>query len=277
MARYWIGLQLKKHNASLFSNSSPHCIDNIAVFCKQCLKAYSKVMNKYPDFSFNNVKTKEFYNIILSLKDVKVKILENFPHIEFKQSFNNLYLPCVNPDTRNTCWRLIHDSIYVNYYLNKYHISKDNKCTFCKTQVETISHLFIGCKIVSPLNKIVLKFLRLLSNNKILFSEKMFRFLCLPTLNGNNLNLAVIFLTESRQVIWESRNLRKHENKNITDYSLVCKFLSRIKIRMKIDLERMDCGTFENIWCEHFGTINVDKREIIYDENLDIKTYFTLQ
>ena len=117
----------------------------------------------------------------------------------------------------------------------------------------------------------------MLSNNKIVCSETIFRFLCLPKLDKNNLNLAVIFLTESRQVIWEGRNFKKHESKDITDYSLVCKFLSRIKYRMKIDLERFDCAQFGNIWCEHFGTIDIDKREIKYDNILDIKTYFKLQ
>ena len=124
------------------------------------------------------------------------------------------------------------------------------------------------------LNSIVLKFLRLLSNNKIVLSDKIFRFLLLPKLPQNNLNLALIFLTESRQVIWECRNLCKYNNKSFTDYTLVAKFLSRIKFRMQIDLERMDCASFGNIWGEHFGTIVVDDREIIFDEILDIKTYF---
>ena len=198
--------------------------------------------------------TKEFYRILLSLEDVKVRILDIFPQIDFKQVFSNLYSPSINPDTRNTCWRICHDSIYVNYYLNKYHISKNNKCTFCK-HVETISHLFIECKIVNPLNRIVLKFLRLLSNNKIVLSEKIFRFLLLPKLPHNHLNLALIFLTDSRQIVWESRNLCKYNNKSFTDYSLVAKFLSRIKFRMQIDLQRMDCASFGNIWSEYFGTI----------------------
>ena len=106
--------------------------------------------------------------------------------------------------------------------------------------------------MVSPLNKTVLNFLKMLRDNKIVFIEKIFRFLFLPKLDKNILNLAVIFLTESRQVIWAGRNLKTHKSKNITDYSLVCKFLSRVKFRLKIDLERMDCANFENILCEHF-------------------------
>ena len=127
------------------------------------------------------------------------------------------------------------------------------------------------------MNRIVLKFLLLLSNNKIVLSEKIFRFLLLPKLPQNHLNLALIFLTESRQIVWESRNLCKYNNKSFTDYSLVAKFLSRIKFRMQIDLQRMDCASFGNIWSEYFGTINVDDRTIIFDNILDIKTYFIQQ
>ena len=271
-AKYWIRITLRKHNASLFSNNTPHN-DNVPAFYQQCLKSYKKVLQKYPDFVFKKVKTKDFYNILLSLEDAKVRVLDIFPQIDFKQVFNNLYSPSVNLDTRNTCWRICHDSIYVNYYLNKYHINKNNKCTFCK-HVETISHLFIECKIVNPLNRIVLKFLRLLSDNKIVLSEKVFRFLLLPKLPQSDLNLALLFLTESRQVIWECRNLCKYNNKLFTDYALVAKFLSRIRFRMQVDLQRMDCASFGNIWSVHFCTINVDNREIIFDNILDIKTYF---
>ena len=124
------------------------------------------------------------------------------------------------------------------------------------------------------MNRIVLKFLRMLSNNTIILSEKIFRFLLLPKLPQNYLNLALIFLTESRQVIWECRNMCKYNNKSFTDYALVAKFLSRIRFRMQVDLQRMDCASFGNIWSEYFCTINVDNREIIFDKILDIKTYF---
>ena len=46
---------------------------------------------------------------------------------------------------------------------------------------------------------------------------------------------------------------------------------------MQIDLQRMDCASFGNIWSEYFGTINVDERCIIFDKMLDIKTYFVQQ
>ena len=66
----------------------------------------------------------------------------------------------------------------------------------------------------------------------------------------------------------------KYNNKSFTDYALVAKFLSRIRFRMQIDLHRMDCASFGNIWSEYFCTINVDNREIVFDKILDIKTYF---
>ena len=85
------------------------------MFYQQCLKSYKKVLQKYPEFVFKKVCTKDFYRILLSLEDVKVRILDIFPQIDFKQVFSNLYSPSINPDTRNTCWRICHDSIYVNY------------------------------------------------------------------------------------------------------------------------------------------------------------------
>ena len=103
----------------------------------------------------------------------------------------------------------------------------------------------------------------------------MFRFLIIPKLPKEIHNIALILLSESRNIIWNSRNNCKHERKPVTAYSLVAKFLSKIKFRMSVDLFRMGCADFGNFWCNSgLATINVDTREITFDSALDITTYF---
>ena len=72
-------------------------------------------------------------------------------------------------------------------------------------------------------------------------------------------------------------NKCKHEQTPVTSYSLVAKFLSKIKFRMSVDLFRMSCADFGNLWCNPgLASIHVDTREITYDSVLDINKYFAL-
>ena len=64
------------------------------------------------------------------------------------------------------------------FLFNK-NISKDKFYSLCGN-VETVSHLFLECKFVKPLVKIILSFLRKLSANQIKFSEYVFKFPLLP-------------------------------------------------------------------------------------------------
>ena len=107
----------------------------------------------------------------------------------------------------------------------------------------------------------------------------MFRFLQLPKLDNDIHNAALILLTESRNIIWNSRNKCKHERSPVTSYSLVAKFLSNIKFRMSVDLQRLEPATFGHKWCDlGLATLNLNfnTRDITYDPALDINTYSSI-
>ena len=207
--KYWIGLQLRKQNPQLFSNNTPHSF-KVPAFYKQCLNIYYKILKAYPDFTFKNGSTKLYYNILLSMNNHKPRMLTVFPNIDFQQVFKNLYNHVIDADTRTTCWRICHDVVYVNYFLFIKNISKNKMCPLCDS-IETVNHLFINCKIVQPLNKIILKILNHMTKQKFYLTETIFRFLILPKLSEEIYNIALILLTESRNIIWNSRNKCKHE------------------------------------------------------------------
>ena len=48
-------------------------------------------------------------------------------------------------------YRLMNKYIITNYHVNRWNSSVSDKCTFCKEEVETYSHLFVTCKIVMKL------------------------------------------------------------------------------------------------------------------------------
>ena len=247
-AKYWIGLQLRKLNASFASNTFPHS-EYIPPFYRECLSVLKMFLNIHPFYKFGNSKTKTFYNLLLANVTEKPKIQTICPTVHFKSVWKNIYLSCIDPTVRDTMYRLSHDVIFVNYYLYSKGISKDKSCPLC-SKTETINHLFLECFMFSPLNKVVLYLLRRISKS-FTFSERIFRFFELPNLNKYDKQLALLLLSESRHVIWNCRNLMKHENKYINSTAVINRFLSKLKLRILADKKRLPFQEFDSIWLKH--------------------------
>lgn len=276
-AKYWVGLYLRKLNPSLGSNSFPHS-EYVPPFYKICLSVFNKLLDICPDFSFDTASSKVFYKVLISDICLVPKIQKICPTIDFKPIWRNIYQSFIDPSVRNIMFKLCHDVVFVNYYLFNKNISKDKKCPLCKN-TETVSHLFLECSTFSPLNKIVLFLLRRTSNNKIKFSEKTFKYFELPPVEKYVKQLSLILLSESRHIIWTCRNLAKHENKNISSFQVVSKFLNKLKLRILADKKRLSFESFVELWCVTGGLCALDLTEdkIIFHRELDIRNYFQTQ
>ena len=51
------------------------------------------------------------------LKVSQTLSIKEFPLINFKNVFKNIFSSAVDPDCRNTCFKLVHSVLYVNKYL----------------------------------------------------------------------------------------------------------------------------------------------------------------
>ena len=268
-------MHLRKLNPSLASNSFPHS-EHIPIFYKQCILTFDKLFGITPDILFT-LYTKMLFKILLSGEAISPKIERLCPSISFTPIWRNMHSPCIDPDVRNTFWRLCHDVIYVNYYLFEKHISNNKLCPFCN-KIETVRYLFLECSLVSPLNKIVLFLLRRISRNQICLSEKTFRYFVLPSLGKYEKQLALIILSESRHIIWTCRNLAKHEIKSVTAFQMVAKFLNKLKMRIYIHRERMPLEVFIDTWCSFgFCSLPLVENKITFNPQIDIDYYMKKQ
>ena len=107
---------------------------------------------------------------------------------------------------------ICHDVLFVNYFLFNKNISKVKSCPLCGN-IETVSHLFLKCKLVKPLNRIVLFLLHKVSSDKIKFSELVFKYSILPQLPKNEKEFCLILLSHLKYVIWINRNLKNMKTK----------------------------------------------------------------
>ena len=166
------------------------------------------------------------------------------------------------------------------YFLFNKQISKDNLCTFCHSRIETINHLFLECKHVNPLNKVVLHLMRQITQSRITFSELIFRFHILPKLPKRITEICLILLTESRYVIWLNHNLVKHENKTISWFALLSQFFARLKLRILADKQLMSFDDFVDNWCISDGdsggvffVIDLFTNIVMFSRQLEAKNY----
>lgn len=264
-AKYWIGLNLRKYNSSLASNNFPHSFDFIPPFYKVCLDALNMFTSLHPDVPFVNSPTRLYYFALLN-REFPVKCCRNFPQIKFPKVFKNIFSSVIDPCHRNICYRLAHDVVYVNYYLYCKKISKRTKCFFCNN-IETVSHLFLECSHFLPLNKIVLSFLKMVTDKKLSFSEKIFRFFDLPELNKQMLYPTLVILSISRYVIWYFRNLAKHNNVFSSKQSIISKFLSLLRYRIYVDCKRLKTITVLDYWAQ-YGLCTLTENDCEFDRKL---------
>jgi hypothetical protein len=260
-AKYWIGFQLRHHNETLQENNFPHS-EFVPPFYKQCLSAFKVLIDKIPDYKFVGSPSKIFYIYLLDT-DYKVKCVNLFPQINFKNVFLNIFSSAIDPIHKNICYRLVHDVVYVDYFLYCKRISKKKSCYFCNG-IETVSHLFIECSYYKPFNSIIIYLLHIISDKKIKFSEKVFRFFDLPKVSNDIKYTCLVILSLSRYLIWSSRLNAKHHNKKISIRSLLEQFFIYLRNRIYLDYKRLNSLNFLNVWAQH-GFVTLNSNDISFN------------
>ena len=102
--------------------------------------------------------SKTIYNVLTQFKNYEPICIRRWDRL---LSNNNIHwlnifgwsFKCTNNVQLNVFqYKLIHNIFSINSFLKKIGISQTDICRFCKTDVETILHVFIGCQIISWLN-----------------------------------------------------------------------------------------------------------------------------
>lgn len=88
--------------------------------------------------------------------------------------------------------------------------------------------------------------------------------------------LTLALLSESRHIIWTSRNLIKHENKTLRIFQIVSTFLSKIKLRILADRQRLSSDDFLNSWVQNgFCGLDLIENKLIFHPMLNMDFYIS--
>ena len=266
-AKYWIGLSLREYNESFASNFLPHS-EYVPPFYSYCLELFRSFIKSNPDVSFSSWSAKEFYLCLLD-SSYRPKCYSNFPLVDFKNSFSNINSNAVDSTCRDVCFKLTHDNLLTNNLLYSKNMSKTRKCLFCNN-VETSEHLFLQCYFTKPLNRTVLYLLRLVLDSDACLSLKWFKFFDIKVSSSVQKYVTLVFLSESRYIIWLYRNKVKINKSLVSTHDLIAHFLNRIKFRIRLDYNRLDVLEFNSYW-EEF--CKVDNDNLVYFSVLNMNNY----
>ena len=149
---------------------------------------------------------------------------------QWKQIWNStLELPLSNTE-KQFPWKVIHNAIFTEHKLFLMNMST-GLCHFCKTNTETIKHLFYECSIINRvIHKIENKINCILENDLHLKISLLSTHLVLGLLHENSLvrkfvNFIIIL---SKWEIWKLRNNVKFNNKHYSFQQITDSIIQKI-------------------------------------------------
>ena len=173
-------------------------------------------------------------------------------HLEWNKIWKKFYFNYASRKSNQLNWKIIHNIVYTEEKLQKMGRS-DGKCHFCKTNSETLKHLFFGC---DPINKLFGKifhtinaFFTLENTETIYFNE---RHVIFGGYARNKRDCAIIntILNTVKWTIWKIRNIVKYQKKDFTSQLLT----NAIKMELKNLMESINKDTLQGN--AHINNIN---------------------
>ena len=80
------------------------------------------------------------------------RIYSIFPNINFSLVWNNIHSVVLGNNVKDFCFEIVHKILYTGQFLQRMNFPRcDSRCQFCKSDVESLEHLFFACKFVKPL------------------------------------------------------------------------------------------------------------------------------
>ena len=143
-----------------------------------------------------------FYNHIVKTFQIKSPAIEkweselNVENLNWDNIFENTFTSLCHTKLQNFQYKFLHRAIYTNSRLFKMKLVNSETCTFCKSNIETLDHLFWDCVVTNNYIQQYIDFLKLNCNLELHLSKKMF-FLGLDTndkseLHGLNCSLIIL-------------------------------------------------------------------------------------
>ena len=198
---------------------------------------------KYTEYPFKVKNYFEIYdrqNKIVENKKLSLKLIQSHincrvkPNCEYKWDvyfekelhwktvWSNLNKNFAKRKAKQISWKILHQIVYTENKLKKIGYSSNGKCHFCKTEYETLEHLFVNCPVVKQMwDQVNNAFQMYNALNGLQHADINEETIIIGMCENPNTYLFNTVISTVKWVLWKSRNIIKFQQKTITSRHLL--------------------------------------------------------
>ena len=249
LAKYWISLDLRRFKPDIFNNLVPHSL-NKPDFYKNAVAVFKNFMSKHPQLDIAAQSSSAIYSLLLSDMGHTPNIVSRMGTLDFGPIFKSVNDKMLSPEIRSLTFKVVHHVLSTNSLLFRFNIVNCAKCPMCKSEDETISHLFFQCPVVVALWGFLEDIFFNLCNHRLKPSYMVVAFGILPfQANATVSSVIRLLVGMAKYCIWTLRCKMVFQNQSFTHLDLIEFFIRTLKYRVLADAHRFNHAKFKKFWC----------------------------
>ena len=189
-----------------------------------------------------------------------------FANFNFKKTFLASNYKFLDPRLKKIRFLISHRVIFTQNFLFRRKIIQDDECILCQgadriKRSETIEHLFVNCMRVGKLWKWIEEIVWGMCNHRLKRESEYILYAQSVSVPGILGDIIWIMSSLALESIWVGKQRIRIEKKKIVGKDILNIFKAKLKMRIAVDYERMDCLTFGISWARHGILCSVDASE----------------
>lgn len=188
-----------------------------------------------------------------------------FPGFNVKTIWKGLSVKYNGLDCENLDFKLRHNRIYTKVVIHQINKNENRECDVCKTDPETLMHVFFECKELVVFHEKLKKMIKNYWGKDVTGNEwkTLFLFGDCKNCKDMKVNLCNFILSHARYAIWARRNLAYFEGKKV-DVTVMFKTVMRKNVYLmwkylsKDDFEKAFMNGCGLIWVEDKVGLNLN-------------------
>ncbi|XP_078588491.1 uncharacterized protein LOC144869257 [Branchiostoma floridae x Branchiostoma japonicum] len=252
LARYWLGIFIRRFDPSTWSNNMPHS-PNAPPHYKALQSLVSELVEASPSKKWDpGCTTRSLYDSLLK-KDAHIpSVCLNKRSVPWPLTFQSVQHPLLENRLKDTAWLVAHHALKTNALLcSNWGYIRSGTCPRqnCKGH-ETVEHAMWYCSEVLLTWTWVEGFLRRWVMSDFRINKQMVIYGILPpSWKKCKIDAITYTLAVARKRIWSSRCEALFDKTFSTHVEMVPYIKECLRSRIKLDFVRLNETTFMSLWC----------------------------
>jgi hypothetical protein len=206
----------------------------------------------------NKLNSKSIYSALQKVNFQEPRISRKHPGINFEPTWKAVSYRALNPQARDLGFKIVHEILPTKDFLRKYVFIKNPKCCLCKSQTESIQHIFKLC----PQIKLILNFYSAATDSSE--QETDLNLFQLTNEKEDLQQFKLIVKSELALEIWKTRNRLEKKQGETSPSQLLINSKNALKNRISLDYYIQGEQDFRRRWCGKPLPITISCNQVIF-------------